>query len=59
MLEQQQTGQAQLLSTILAIQLYTLEQANIDLGAVAKGLKADPETVTNFLGQLISGPEGK
>jgi hypothetical protein len=58
-LEEQQLGQAQLLSTILVIQLYMAEQAGIDAATMAKGIKLmDPEAVGKFL-TALSEAEGK
>ena len=56
-LEEQQTGQAMLLSAILATQLYLAEQSGIGADMVAKGIKQmGPEAVSSFLQAL--GQEG-
>lgn len=58
-LEEQQTGQAMLLSTILATQLYMAEQSGIGADMVTKGIKQmGPEAVAKFL-QALSQEEGK
>lgn len=58
-LEQQQIGQAQILHTILSVQLAMAEQAGIDATTLAKCVKAmDKDTVSKFL-EALGSTEGK